>query len=175
MPGVSFKAFFAIAVGCIVFLSLSWILVGEWYYFALVGALSLFVDANVTMGVSSSGLSVTVTPAQNVAAEPVALLFNIGMAHGLILAISILMAIPGIKYQNRIVFALWALLIAFIAHVVGLYIVIESLESTPSESASGLRVARALELAWLVIPSMLWLPVLLRQWQSFSANTVTNS
>ena len=104
--------------------------------------------------------------------------FNMGMSYGLIVAVSVLLATPRITFRGRLFLASVAVLVSFLSHLAGLYLFLQRLESAAANAAHLAQVVpqvlpllRDLPLAWLTIPSLIWLPVLLRSWRPVGART----
>ena len=165
MAGTNFKAFLAITVACAILLSLAWIWLGVGYNALLLRALSVFTSEGVTLEQHGHDIQLTVPLAHSETSEAVSVIHSMAMNYGLIVAASVLLAVPRIGLRARLLLVLVAVLIAFAAHQVGLYMLVQRLESVAQDATQPVdTLPRTLTFAWLFIPSLLWLPVLLRQW-----------
>ena len=172
MPRASFKIFLAIAIGCIILLSLAWIWVGVGYNALLLKALSPFMAAGVTLEQHGHDIQVIVPLAQSETQTAMTVIHSMAMNYGLIVAASVLLAVPGVTLRARLVLVLVTLVIAFVAHGAGLYLLINRLEGiAPGPAPTQGTILRALTFAWLFIPSLVWLPVLLKQWNPLPVRT----
>lgn len=168
----NFKLFLVIAIGCIVLLSLAWIWVGLGYNALLLKALSPFMAAGVTLEQHGHDIQVSVPLAQGETLAATSVIHSMAMNYGLIVAASVLVAVPGVTLRARLVLVLVTLAIAFVSHGAGLYLLVDRLKLIePDSAATQGTLPRALTFAWLFIPSLVWLPVLLKQWNPLRVRT----
>lgn len=171
MAAANFKAFLGIAVGYILLLSLGWLWVGLAYNALLVRTLTLLIPATVTLEQHGHNIELAVPLPQNQSAAT-AVTFNMAISGGLIVATAILLAVPRIKWRERLLLVFAGVLIAFVSHVIGFYILVQRLQfiSRPATTMGeiiplALSLGEHITLVWPVAPSLLWLVVLLRQWR----------
>lgn len=167
MARANLIAFLAIAVESVMVLSLAWIWLGPRYNGLLLQILSHLVPENVILEGRGHRIWIAVPMAQ-APAQAIQVSYNMAMSQGLIVAIAVLLAMPGIKLPARLSLVAGAALLMFGAHLVGLYWVAQRLASAPAEGGSSLPLAFTAYLGpvWLVVPSLLWVAVLL--WQRTS-------
>ena len=166
MAGPSFKSFLAVALVCSILLSLAWIWLGKGYNTLLLEMLSPFTSDGVSLARQGHDIQLSVASPAGSEPGPVGWdIHSMAMIYGLIVAASVLLAVPRIGLRDRLILVAGAALIAFISHIVGLYLLVESLESVARDATqSAGTLPRTLFFAWLFIPSLVWLPALLRQW-----------
>ena len=158
--------FLALAVGCVLLLSLAWIWLGLVYIELLLRAVSSLVPDSVVL--EQHGHEIRFMAQSETGATVQAGMHGMMMSYGLIVATSVLIAVPGIGLRTRALLLLATILTAFAAHVVGLHLLIQRMDSIaqfaarPKEFAT---LAGILTYVWLFVPSLVWLPLLLRQWQ----------
>ena len=162
------KSFLALAVGGVVLLSLAWSWLGQAYVSLLLQTVSPLLPTSVDLEQHGHEIQFFARLAQSEARAPVqAGIHGMMMSYGLILATAVLLAMPGLSLRVRLPLILLAVLTAFLAHAVGLYMLVQRLDSvahhlsTPKDFTS---LAGTLTYAWLFIPSLAWLPLLLSQW-----------
>jgi hypothetical protein len=170
MAAANFKAFLGIAVGSLLLLSLGWLWVGIAYNALLVRAVTLLIPVTVTLEQHGLNIELAVPLPQNSSAATT-VTFNMALSAGLIVATAILLAVPGIKSRERLLLVFAGVLIAFVSHVVGFYILVQRLQFISRHDTTlgeliplALSVGEHITLVWPVAPSLLWLVVLLRQW-----------
>ena len=166
MRSPSFKTFLAITFGGAILLSLAWIWLGKGYNTLLLEALSPFTSNGISLAQQGHDIQLSVPGLAQSESEAVGWdIHSMAMSYGLIVAASVLLAVPRIRLRDRLFLVIGAVVIAFIAHVVGLYLLVESLESAARDATKSVgTLPRTLLFAWLFIPSLVWLPALLRQW-----------
>jgi hypothetical protein len=95
------------------------------------------------------------------------------MAYGSVLGFVVLMWLPGLSIRNRVSLQLGLVSLTFLTHVIGILILAGSLESMTLGSSSKQEfetIERILTLTWLAIPSLIWLPAMIRT--SFSGLSI---
>ncbi len=170
MPQANLGGFLAKAAAGILLLSLTWGLLGVGYNTVVLETLSVVLPSEVSAERAGWGIDMAASPAQGAPDASVSVGANAGMVYGLIIALAVLIAAPRIKLRSRLLLLLAALSVAFFAHLASFYVLGLRLDSvadtvrsgSDSEVLSG--TFRALTLVWLMVPSLVWLPVLLRSW-----------
>jgi hypothetical protein len=169
MAATDLKAFLGIAVGSLLLLSLGWLWVGIAYNALLVRTVTLLIPATVTLEQHGHNIKLAVPLSQNSSAAT-EVIYNMAISAGLIVAISILLAVPRIKPRERLLLVFSGVLITFVSHVAGFYVLVQRLQfmsrhpTTPGALIPMvLSLGEQMTLVWPVAPSLLWLVVLLRQ------------
>ncbi len=167
----NFKTFLAVAVGCIALLSVAWIWLGVGYNSLVIGVLSPVAPDTVILEQDGHDIQVIVPGEEGDSEDSSSTaVHSMAMTYGLIVAVSVLLAVPRLRLRARITLLLATVLVAFLSHEVGLYILVQRLESVALDATrSAGSLPRALVFAWLFIPSLIWAPVLLRQWNPMPA------
>ena len=167
MARSSFKAFIAIALACVILLSLAWVWLGKGYNSLVVEAVSPLVSSDVTLEQRGHDIEISAPPqAESESGTATAWdIHSMAMSYGLIVAASVFLALPGLRLRARLLLLLMAVLVGFVAHTVGLYVLVQNMESVARDAEQTLgTLPRTLMFAWLFVPSLVWLPALLRQW-----------
>ena len=170
MSNPSFKTFLAMALVCVIVISLVWIWLGKGYNSLLVETVSPLVSAGITLEQDGHDILISAPPPSQTESEATWWdIHSMAMSYGLIVAASVLLALPGMRIRARLLLLLAALLIAFVAHTVGLYVLVNSLESVARDADRSLgSLPRTLIFVWLFVPSLVWLPALLHRWNPLS-------
>ena len=93
------------------------------------------------------------------------------MSYWLVASVALLLAVPLGSYRKRLAYLLMVVTVGFVGNVVGLYLVINGQSSfvdDPSSVASWNRLVQLVSFGMLLIPSLVWAPVLIGIWRSDS-------
>ena len=116
------------------------------------------------------GIEMAASPAQRAPDASVSVGANAGMVYGLIIALAVLIAAPRIKLRSRLLSAAGCPLGGLLCPFGGLLRLGHRLHSVADTVRSGSDggvlsgTFQALTLVWLVVPSLVWFPVLLLSW-----------
>ncbi len=161
-----FKLFLLLSAGCVLLLSLAWIWLGVGYVDLLLRTVSPLAPATVLLEQQDHEVLFVARSATGSTVQ--AGMHGMTMAYGLILATAVLVAMPGLALRARLILLGVAGLTAFVAHVVGLYMLAQRLDSivsyaaVPKEFAA---LAGTLTYVWLFVPSLVWAPALMWRWR----------
>ena len=126
----NFKTFLAVAVGCIALLSVAWIWLGVGYNSLVIGVLSPVAPDTVILEQDGHDIQVIVPGEEGDSEDSSSTaVHSMAMTYGLIVAVSVLLAVPRLRLRARITLLLATVLVAFLSHEVGLYILVQRLES----------------------------------------------
>ena len=91
------------------------------------------------------------------------------MSYWLVASVALLLAVPVGSYRKRMQYLLMVVTVGFIGNVVGLYLVVNGQSSfvdDPGSLASWNRLVQLVSFGMLLIPSLVWAPVLIGIWKS---------
>ena len=91
------------------------------------------------------------------------------MSYWLVASVALLLAVPVGSYRKRMRYLLMVVTVGFIGNVVGLYLVVNGQSSfvdDPGSLASWHRLVQLVSFGMLLIPSLVWAPVLIGIWKS---------
>ena len=91
------------------------------------------------------------------------------MSYWLVASVALLLAVPVGSYRKRMRYLLMVVTVGFIGNVVGLYLVVNGQSSfvdDPGSLASWNRLVQLVSFGMLLIPSLVWAPVLIGIWKS---------
>jgi len=200
-----FQLFFVRAIGCVILFSVAWIWLGEEYTKLLLLLESPFLPTSIDLQQNGHDIQFLVQGAKEVSVDGRVqgdsyywswpLLNGMMMTYGLILSVSVMLAVSSLSLRIRLSLIVLAIFIAFAAHLIGLSIVAHLMDSISHRLAISSELAepqfsefiaitlaeihslgRTLSYLWLFIPSLVWLPLLLWLWcprQNPSLKTVS--
>ena len=93
------------------------------------------------------------------------------MSYWLVVSVALLLAVPVCSYRKRLAYLLMVVTVGFVGNVVGLYLVVNGQSSfvdDPGSVASWNRLVQLVSFGMLLIPSLVWAPVLIGIWRSDS-------
>ena len=159
------QLFLALATGCVLLLSLAWIWLGVAYVGLLLRVVSPLLPASVDL--QQHGHEIQFLAQGATGGSVRAGMHGMMMSYGLILATSVLLTMPSLSLRVRLPLIALAILTAFAAHLVGLYMLAQRMDSILhhfADTREFTSLAGTLTYLWLFIPSLVWLPLLLWQW-----------
>ena len=166
------QLFLALATGCVLLLSLAWIWLGVAYVGLLLRLVAPLLPAAVEL--QQHGQEIQFLAQGATGGSVRAGMHGMMMSYGLILATSVLLTMPSLNLRVRLSLIALAILTAFAAHLVGIYLLAQRIDSIFHRvAATGefSSLAGTLTYLWLFIPSLVWLPLLLWQlWPRRRAN-----
>ena len=175
------QLFLALATESVLFLSLAWIWLGEAYTGLLLRLLSPLTPVSVDL--QQHGHEILFL-AQSATGGTVRVgIHGMMIGSGLILTVSVLLAVPSLSPKVRLPLIALAIFTAVVAHLAGLYMLGQHIDSTFRHFAATRELVepqfsefvnrkltetpsltRILSYLWLFIPSLIWLPPLLWHW-----------
>ena len=191
MGEYSLRRFVAITLIYVIVLAIAWNWIGKGYVSVLAHTLSSVSPSGVTVQHRGHVIDVTVertmptksrpnqdedmVGVKNVgtqvsSGEPGAHTDLNGMAisYGLIPALALLLAVPSITLKARLLCILGAILVGFIAHLAGPYLLVQRLVSVVQDggsAADAYQIANMMSFFLLFAPSLVWVPVIFVFWR----------
>ena len=165
----SLPRFLILAIGGVAILALAWVWIGAAYNFVLVQLVSPILPDGVALLRDNHDIEFSALLIQTGERSTVLVMHTMQMAYGLIVAISLLLAAPTISPRARTLMIIAAVLVTLLAHWVGLVLVVHRVEAMVQLAVQPEALAelgRILALVWLIVPSLIWLPVVLWSWRS---------
>jgi hypothetical protein len=193
-PTPRLQLFFFRAIGCVLLFSVAWLWFGEEYTKLLLFLTSPFLPTSVDLQQHGQDIQFLVQGTKDGIMDSGIngegyywswpLLNGMMMTYGLILSISVMLAVPSLTFRARYPLISLVVFTAFAAHLIGLCIVAHQIDSIshsliarselaePNSSEfittalTGIHsLGRTLGYLWLFIPSLVWLPLLIWLWR----------